>query len=146
MEFNELRSFTLELIDKVNNGSADNVKIKFDGAEISVSKAEKVCIAQPQTVTVSPPVSEAVPLPVKEEAPDKVILSPMVGTFYSAPSPESKPFVATGDTIKEGDVICIVEAMKLMNEITADKSGTVKEILVGNGDVVGFHQPILSLE
>jgi len=69
----------------------------------------------------------------------------MVGTFYRAASPGSKPFVEVGDTVKEGDTLCIVEAMKLMNEIEADASGTVKAVLVENGQPVEFGQPLFLL-
>ena len=77
------------------------------------------------------------------EAPEgHVVKSPMVGTFYRAASPGSKPFVEVGDTVKEGDTLCIIEAMKLMNEIEADAAGVVKAILVENGQPVEFGQPL----
>jgi len=68
------------------------------------------------------------------------ILSPMVGTFYRAPSPNSKPFVSVGDEIKEGQTLCVVEAMKLMNEIPSDKNGVIREVLVENGQPVEYGQ------
>jgi acetyl-CoA carboxylase biotin carboxyl carrier protein len=71
-----------------------------------------------------------------------VVKSPMVGTFYRAPSPGAEPFVQVGDTVKEGQTICIIEAMKLLNEIESDKSGVVKEILVENGQAVEYGQPL----
>jgi acetyl-CoA carboxylase biotin carboxyl carrier protein len=71
-----------------------------------------------------------------------VVTSPMVGTFYRAPSPGADPFVQIGDTVKEGQTICIIEAMKLLNEIESDKSGVVKEILVENGQAVEYGQPL----
>ncbi|WP_244815187.1 acetyl-CoA carboxylase biotin carboxyl carrier protein [Caballeronia sp. Lep1P3] len=71
-----------------------------------------------------------------------VVTSPMVGSFYRAPSPGADPFVQVGDTVKEGQTICIIEAMKLLNEIEADKSGVVKEILVENGQAVEYGQPL----
>ncbi len=74
-----------------------------------------------------------------------VVKSPMVGTFYRAASPGSKSFVEVGDTVKEGDTLCIIEAMKLMNEIEADASGVVKAILVENGQPVEFGQPLFVL-
>ncbi len=75
----------------------------------------------------------------------KVIKSPMVGVFYAAPSPEKPAFVNVGDTVSKGDVVCIIEAMKIMNEISADESGTIAEILVENGDVVEYDQPLFRL-
>ena len=68
--------------------------------------------------------------------------SPMVGTFYRAPSPEAKPFVAAGDSVKEGQTICVIEAMKLMNEIECDASGVIKAILVENGQPVEYGQAL----
>lgn len=74
-----------------------------------------------------------------------VIRAPMVGTFYRAPSPGSPPFVETGDRVKEGDTLCIIESMKMMNHIQADCSGTIEAILVENGKPVEFDQPIVTI-
>ena len=74
-----------------------------------------------------------------------VVKAPMVGTFYRSPSPDAKPFVEVGQAVKEGEVICIIEAMKLMNEIDTDASGTVKAILVENGQPVEYGQPLFIL-
>ena len=86
----------------------------------------------------------AAPLAAPEE-PGHVVKSPIVGTFYRAASPGSKSFVEIGDTVKEGDTLCVIEAMKLMNEIEADASGSVKAILVENGQPVEFGQPLFVL-
>ena len=75
-----------------------------------------------------------------------IVKSPMVGTFYSAPSEDSEDFVKYGDKVSKGDVLCIIEAMKLMNEIECDYSGTIKEILVKNGDMVEYGQPIFKIK
>lgn len=75
----------------------------------------------------------------------RAIKSPMVGVFYAASSPESSPFVTVGQKVQKGDVVCIIEAMKLMNEITAEQSGTVTEICVNNGDIVEFDQPLFKI-
>jgi acetyl-CoA carboxylase biotin carboxyl carrier protein len=75
-----------------------------------------------------------------------VIRSPMVGTFYRSSSPGAKPLVEVGQAVKEGDPICIIEAMKIMNEIDADKAGTITKILVENGQAVEFDQPLLVIE
>jgi acetyl-CoA carboxylase biotin carboxyl carrier protein len=88
----------------------------------------------------------AVPVvPVAAEPEGHVVKSPIVGTFYRAASPDAKSFVEVGDTVKEGDTLCIIEAMKLMNEIEADASGVVKSILVENGQPVEFGQPLFVL-
>jgi len=84
------------------------------------------------TPTVAPPAG----------ADGHAVKSPMVGTFYRAPSPEAKPFVSVGDTVKEGQTVCVIEAMKLMNEIEADASGVVKAILVENGQPVEYGQAL----
>lgn len=96
---------------------------------------------------------EASPAPVakakKEQKPTdkhKVITSPFVGTFYRAPGPGADPFVEVGQQVKKGDVLCIIEAMKLMNEIEAESAGTVVEILVENGKPIEFDQPLIVLE
>ncbi|HTL47028.1 MAG TPA: acetyl-CoA carboxylase biotin carboxyl carrier protein [Verrucomicrobiae bacterium] len=75
-----------------------------------------------------------------------LVRSPMVGTFYSAPAPDQPPYASVGQTIKEGDVLCIVEAMKLMNEIKSDVSGVIEEILVDNGDPIEFDQPLFRIK
>jgi len=82
----------------------------------------------------------AVPAPVVPQG--HVVTSPMVGTFYRAPSPGADPFVQVGDTVKEGQTLCIIEAMKLLNEIESDVAGVVKEILVDNGQAVEYGQPL----
>ena len=76
----------------------------------------------------------------------KVVKSPLVGTFYSAPSEDAAPFVSAGDSIKEGQILAIVEAMKLMNDIESDYTGTVAEVLVGNGDTVEYGQPLFVIK
>lgn len=74
------------------------------------------------------------------------MLSPMVGVFYSAPSPQSKPFVEVGSRVKKGDVLCIVEAMKLMNEITAELDGEIVEVCAASGDVVEYGQTLFRIQ
>ena len=87
------------------------------------------------------------PAPAAEPAKKgKPLTSPMVGTFYSAPSPDAEPFVKVGQTVKEGDVVCIVEAMKLMNEIEAEVSGKIVEICVSDGQPVEFGQVLMYVE
>ena len=75
----------------------------------------------------------------------KSITSPIVGTFYAAPAPDKAPFVKVGDTVNEGDVVCIVESMKVMNEVLADKSGVVTAIVAKDGEAVEFGQPLIML-
>jgi acetyl-CoA carboxylase biotin carboxyl carrier protein len=100
------------------------------------------------------PAPGAAPAPVEAPAPeaaapapaaDNAVLSPMVGTFYRSPSPEAPSFVEVGQTVRVGDVLCIVEAMKMMNQIEADRAGTVTAIHVENGEAVEFDQPLISV-
>jgi acetyl-CoA carboxylase biotin carboxyl carrier protein len=95
--------------------------------------------ATPQSA--APAAAEARQAPLEPEG--HLVKSPMVGTFYRAASPGAKPFVEIGDTVAAGDTLCIIEAMKLMNEIESDKSGVVKQILVENGQPVEFGQPLV---
>ena len=81
-----------------------------------------------------------------EEVSGKIVKSPIVGTFYSAPSPDKPPFVKTGDEVKKGDVIMIIESMKLMNEIQSEFDGTVEQILVSDGQAVEYDQPIMVIK
>ena len=105
------------------------------------------------SVPVMPTATEAVaqPAPVAQAVAPATqdtgasIKSPMVGVFYAAPSPDSEPFVTVGKKVNKGDVVCIVEAMKLMNEITAEQSGTISEICVNNGDIVEYGQTLFKI-
>ena len=99
----------------------------------------------PQPAPVAAPTTPVSAPAVAEEPSGHVVKSPMVGTFYRAASPGSKAFVEVGDAVKEGDTLCIVEAMKLMNEIEADASGVVKAVLAENGQPVEFGQPLFLL-
>jgi acetyl-CoA carboxylase biotin carboxyl carrier protein len=101
-------------------------------------------MAAPAVPTGSAPVAAAAPA-VPEET-GHVVRSPMVGTFYRTSSPGAKPLVEVGQAVKEGDPICIIEAMKIMNEIDADKDGTITKVLVENGQAVEFDQPLLVIE
>jgi len=92
-----------------------------------------------------PPLSE--PASSDDQEPEEnLVRSPMVGTFYRAPSPGSKPFVQEGDQVKVGDTLCIIEAMKILNQIECEKAGTVRKILVENGQPVEYDQPLFVIE
>jgi acetyl-CoA carboxylase biotin carboxyl carrier protein len=93
------------------------------------------------------PTPSVEPQPTEEEEPSgHIVRSPMVGTFYRAPSPGAKPFVSEGDQVALGDTLCIIEAMKILNQIEADKSGKVTRILIENGQPVEFNQPLFVIE
>jgi acetyl-CoA carboxylase biotin carboxyl carrier protein len=142
------------LIELVETSGIAELEIQEGEERVRITRA----IAQPATQTVMmhapappPAAAEAVPAaapakaPAAEEPSGHVVKSPMVGTFYRAASPGAKSFVDVGDSVKEGDTLCIVEAMKLMNEIEADASGVVKAVLVENGQPVEFGQPLFLL-
>ena len=124
----------------------EKVKI-VRGGVVSVSAAAPpsaaVPAAYPLPAPAAPTAAPAVEAPAGQEG--HVVKAPMVGTFYRSPSPDAKPFVEVGQTVKEGETICIIEAMKLMNEIEADAGGVVKAILVENGQPVEYGQPLFIL-
>ena len=101
--------------------------------------------AAPAPPAASAPATESAAAPAAEPA-GATIDSPMVGTYYSSPSPDAKPFVAAGDHVDADTVVCIIEAMKVFNEIKAEKSGTIRKILVENGQAVEFGQAILEID
>jgi acetyl-CoA carboxylase biotin carboxyl carrier protein len=144
------------LIDLVSESNVSELEITEAEGKVRIVKSAPVSAAAPVTYSMAPaPVAPAV-VPAVETAPavaaspaepvGHTVKSPMVGTFYRASSPGAKPFVEIGDTIKEGETICIVEAMKILNEIEADKSGTVTKILVDNGQAVEYGQPLYVIE
>jgi acetyl-CoA carboxylase biotin carboxyl carrier protein len=121
----------------------EKVKIVKGGGAPAVVAAPVPGPAAPAPIAPPAPVVSAPPAETPEAAPEgHPVKSPMVGTFYRTPSPDAKPFVEVGQAVKEGQIICIIEAMKLMNEIECDKSGTVKAILVENGQPVEYGQPL----
>src|SRR5205085_789184 len=122
----------------------EKVKIVKGGA---VGFAPAPVAAAPALPAHGPAAAPAPAAPAAEPAAQEghVVKAPMVGTFYRSPSPDAKVFVEVGQAVKEGDTICIIEAMKLMNEIEADASGTVKAILVENGQPVEYGQPLFIL-
>lgn len=143
------------LIDLVSESNVSELEITEAEGKVRIVKSAPAGMAPVMqaapVVTLAPaaaqPALAAVAEPVVAPAPTgHVVKSPMVGTFYRASSPGAKAFVEVGAQIKEGDAICIVEAMKILNEIEADKSGTVTQILVENGQPVEYGQPLFIIE
>ena len=140
------------LIDLVSESNVSELEITEADGKVRIVKAgaAPVVYAAPVVQQAAPAGVAPVAAPAVEAAPVEetghVCKSPMVGTFYRSSSPGAKAFVEVGDTIKEGETICIVEAMKILNEIEADKSGTVKQILVDNGQAVEYGQPLFVIE
>lgn len=159
INFNELR----ELLGAIAQTDITELSLKTDAFELSVRKnAGQIPVVVPATpipdAITAPPVvvteSVSPPLPVSEEPKETpplaaidqkwtAVTSPMVGTFYRASSPDEAPFVEMGDSIRKGQPVCIIEAMKLMNEIEAEISGQVMEIAVANGEPVEYGQTLL---
>jgi acetyl-CoA carboxylase biotin carboxyl carrier protein len=143
------------LIDLVENSGIAELEIQEGEERVRITRAlsprQQAAMLQATTAApaVPPPVAPpagATPAPAElppAEPEGHLVKSPMVGTFYRSASPGSKAFVEVGDTVQAGDTLCIIEAMKLMNEIESDQSGVVKEILVENGQPVEFGQPMV---
>jgi len=116
-------------------------------APVTTAAAAPMTIAAPAPVAAAPAAGAAATAPAAAAEPTgHVVKSPMVGTFYRAGQPGAEPFVNVGSQVKEGDTLCIIEAMKLMNEIEADVSGTIREVLVENGSPVEYGQPLFVIE
>ena len=124
----------------------DRVRIVNRNGAAPVQVHQPVTVAQPMPVPVPAPEVAPAPAPTAPQQTGTPLTSPMVGTFYRAPSPGADPFVKVGDTVKKGQVVCIIEAMKLLNEVEADMDGTVKEVCVENGQPVEFGQSLFIID
>lgn len=124
----------------------DRVRIVNRNGAAPVQVHQPVTVAQPMPVPVPAPEVAPAPAPTAPQQTGTPLTSPMVGTFYRASSPGADPFVKVGDTVKKGQVVCIIEAMKLLNEVEADMDGTVKEVCVENGQPVEFGQSLFIIE
>jgi acetyl-CoA carboxylase biotin carboxyl carrier protein len=142
------------LIDLVAESDISELEVTEGEGKVRIVKSQpQYTMAMPQQMMQQAPAAMAAATPAATEAPAAApadaghkVTSPMVGTFYRAPSPGASNFVEIGSTVKEGQTICIIEAMKLLNEIECDKSGVVKAILVENGQPVEFGQALFVIE
>lgn len=137
----------IELLEESDIGEIE-IKEGEESVRISRNAVLPAAHAAPAGYAPPPPVAAAPAAAAAPEAPvisGHVVNSPMVGTFYRSPAPTSPSFVEIGQSVKIGDVICIVEAMKMMNQIEADKAGTIDAILVEDGEPVEFDQPLISI-
>ena len=145
----------IELLEESNIGE---IEIKEGEESVRISRhgnqpAAPMAYAAPAPAATAPAAAPAPAetatsepaAPAAAPATDNAVLSPMVGTFYRAPSPDAASFVEVGQTVRVGDVLCIVEAMKMMNQIEADRAGTVTAIHAENGEAVEFDQPLISI-
>ena len=138
-----------ELMDKFEKSTIDTLIVNDGDFGITLKKNKAITVSSANVVQQSIP-NIAAPNPVKEEKAKelggKVIKSPIVGTFYSSSSPEKPPFVTVGSKVAVGDTVCIVEAMKMFNEVATEFDGIIKEVLVSNGDNIEYGQPLIVLE
>ena len=149
-----------KLIEIVSKSDISEINLKQGEEELKITRDKTIVAAAPvQTVIAAPaavapaPVAAAPAAPAPVAAPAasepvaaNLMKSPMVGTFYRSSSPTADPFVTEGQSVKEGDTLCIIEAMKMMNQVHADRSGVIKKVLVDNGSTVEFDQPLFEFE
>jgi acetyl-CoA carboxylase biotin carboxyl carrier protein len=144
-----------KLIDLVQESGISELEVTEGEEKVKIVKSGGAAHAHAVPATGPAPIpapaaAPAAPAPAAAAAPEEIqghmVKSPMVGTFYRCPSPGAKPFVEVGDTVKAGDTICIIEAMKLLNEIECDKDGVVKAILVENGQPVEYGEPLVVID
>ncbi|MDO3382891.1 acetyl-CoA carboxylase biotin carboxyl carrier protein [Gilvimarinus algae] len=142
----------IELLEESDIGELEikegeeSVRISRNSGHVAMSAPQAYAPAPAPAPTPAPaPASEAASAPEPAAPAGHVVTSPMVGTFYRSPSPGSPSFVEVGKHVKAGDVICIIEAMKMMNQIEADKAGVIEAILVEDGEPVEFDQPLVTI-
>ncbi|KAB1992447.1 MULTISPECIES: acetyl-CoA carboxylase biotin carboxyl carrier protein [Haemophilus] len=145
-----------KLIELVEESGITELEVQEEEGTVRISRAAPAVVpaaiqyaAAPVAPVAAPAAAPAAAAPAEApvaEVSGHQVRSPMVGTFYRSPSPEAKAFVEVGQTVKVGDALCIVEAMKMMNRIEADKAGVVKAILVNDGEAVEFDQPLIVIE
>lgn len=146
MEYEKIK----QLMEDMGNSKLTSIDIDFaDGTKISMKKEQKQEVIH-TTPTLSPIINEQSVINIEnikkqEQTNGNIVKSPMVGTFYLKPSPTSNPYVEIGKEVKKGDTLCIVEAMKLMNEIESEFSGKVIEILVNDGEPVEYGTPLFRI-
>jgi len=144
-----------KLIELLDESGVAEIEIKEGEESVRISRYSQspmmapMQMAAPLAAAPAPAVAAAASEAAPAAAPEvsgHVVRSPMVGTFYRSPSPGAKSFVEEGQSVKVGDTLCIIEAMKLLNQIEADKSGTIKSVLVENGQPVEYNQPLFIIE
>ncbi len=149
MKFEEIK----ELMKLFAKSKLDKIKVKEKDFEIEMEKGGETVVVEtaPAAVTAAPSSAASIPAAVEETksepaAKGELITSPMVGTFYAAPSPDSPPFVQAGDTVRKGQTLCILEAMKIMNELEAEFDCKILEVLVQDGEPVEYDKPLFRVE
>jgi len=143
-----------EVIYILENSNVNEIDVTFWGRRFRAVKSVGVNLNSDSKLNqTSPVVSNEEPIPSQSKISEDTkkdnseeILSPMPGTFYSSPSPEAAPFIKEGDVVSKGDSLCIIEAMKIMNEIESEKRGTIKKLLVDDGSAVDYNQPLFLID
>lgn len=148
MDIKELKDIALELMDALAAKKLGEVELELDDAKIKIKAAEPAPVIAAAPVAAAAPAAESADAaPAEEQLPAGTqVKSPLVGTFYSSPSPDEPPFVLVGQQVKEGDTLCIIEAMKIMNEIKAPCDGKVIRIMAQPGDMVEYNQVLCVIE
>lgn len=155
MEINEIKDIALQLMDALASKKLGEVSIEAEGVKIRVKASGPApVIAAAPAASPAPAAQSAAPAasaepetaPADDIPAGTQVKSPLVGTFYSSPSPDEPPFVLAGQEVKEGDTLCIIEAMKVMNEIKAPCSGKVVRIMAQPGDLVEYNQLLCVIE
>ena len=142
MEYEKIK----QLIEDMGSSKLSSIEIDFpDGTKINMKKQEVVSISNNNQIMEMP--KQQIVQNIKDEIVEtaNIVKSPMVGTFYSRPAPNSNTYVEIGKRVRKGDVLCIIEAMKLMNEIEAEFDGEIKEILVKDGEAVEYGKPLFKI-
>lgn len=156
MEINEIKDVALELMDALASKKLGEVAIELEGVKIKIKAAAPAPVIAAAPSAAAAPAASAAPaaaaaaetetVPADDLPAGTQVKSPLVGTFYSSPSPDEPPFVLVGQEVKEGDTLCIIEAMKVMNEIKAPCSGKVVRIMAQPGDMVEYNQVLCIIE
>ena len=134
-----------KLIELLEESNINEIEIKEGEESVRISRGPSVVAAAPAIAAPVAAAPAAIAAPVAPVVNTNAVLSPMVGTFYRSPSPSAPKFIEVGQSVKAGDTICIVEAMKMMNQIQADRAGTVESINVEDGQPVEFDQPLVTI-
>ena len=156
MEINEIKDVALELMNALASKKLGEVAIELEGVKIKIKAAAPAPVIAAAPSAAAAPAASAAPAaaaaaetetaPVDDLPAGTQVKSPLVGTFYSSPSPDEPPFVLVGQEVREGDTLCIIEAMKVMNEIKAPCSGKVVRIMAQPGDMVEYNQVLCIIE
>ena len=157
METKEIKKLIADLMEMMQESKLSEVEVEVEGTRVRLRREDsepKQAMVTMSAPTMTIPTLSATPagagetggIPGADDSGKPNILAPMVGTFYQASSPEADPYVEVGDVVEEDTVVCIIEAMKVMNEIKAEMTGKVVEVLVNNGEAVEYGQPLFVID